>query len=195
MAAVSEHIEFAHKKVRAIHARLMGHASGAADDEAMARMFATWCCGGSALPDWMGLGQADFRAMMSHHFPGAPYACLQAGMSAPEERVDEIEEIERLLSINRAGRTRSETWVAKIVAIACMGSDHLWQDLGLWSRRDLSELMMRNFPTLASRNDKNMKWKKFLYKQLCETEGIYTCRSPSCEVCADYHNCFSPQDG
>jgi nitrogen fixation protein NifQ len=54
--------------------------------------------------------------------------------------------------------------------------------------------MERNFPTLAAKNVHNMKWKKFLYKQLCATEGVYVCRSPSCEVCADYDACFGPED-
>ena len=40
----------------------------------------------------------------------------------------------------------------------------------------------------------DMKWKKFFYKQLCQTEGIHTCRAPSCEVCADYQACFGPED-
>jgi nitrogen fixation protein NifQ len=55
--------------------------------------------------------------------------------------------------------------------------------------------MERNFPSLAARNDKNMKWKKFFYKQLCDAEGIYVCRSPSCEVCVDYAQCFAPEEG
>jgi len=88
----------------------------------------------------------------------------------------------------------SELWTARIVAVGCLGSDHLWQDLGLWSRAELSALMERNFPTLAAKNVHNMKWKKFLYKQLCIAEGVYVCRAPSCEVCADYDACFGPED-
>jgi nitrogen fixation protein NifQ len=38
-----------------------------------------------------------------------------------------------------------------------------------------------------------MKWKKFLYRQLCLEEGIYVCRAPSCEVCKDYDLCFGPE--
>jgi nitrogen fixation protein NifQ len=75
-----------------------------------------------------------------------------------------------------------------------MLSDHLWQDRGLWSRADLIALMRRNFPALARRNVKDMKWKRFLYKQLCEAEGIFTCRAPLCEACADFHVCFVPED-
>jgi nitrogen fixation protein NifQ len=84
--------------------------------------------------------------------------------------------------------------MAEIVSAGCMGDDHLWQDLGLWQRPDLSRLMLNNFKPLAERNDKDMKWKKFLYKQLCDAEGIYVCRAPSCEVCTDYDNCFGPED-
>ena len=82
--------------------------------------------------------------------------------------------------------------MAHVVAVGCMGQDHLWQDLGLTDRSELNALMRRNFPSLAARNVKDMKWKRFLYKQLCEAEGIYACRAPSCEVCTDYHVCFGP---
>jgi nitrogen fixation protein NifQ len=66
--------------------------------------------------------------------------------------------------------------------------------LGLWARSDLSALIGFNFPELAARNVHDMKWKKFLYKQLCEAEGIYICRAPSCSVCVDYHKCYGPED-
>jgi nitrogen fixation protein NifQ len=39
-----------------------------------------------------------------------------------------------------------------------------------------------------------MKWKKFLYRQLCLEEGIYVCRAPSCDVCRDYDLCFARED-
>ncbi|MES9842985.1 MAG: nitrogen fixation protein NifQ, partial [Candidatus Thiodiazotropha endolucinida] len=94
---------------------------------------------------------------------------------------------------SRTTHSQSETWMTDIVIAGCLGSDHLWQDLGLWERSDLSRLMLENFRPLAIRNTQDMKWKKFLYKQLCETEGIYTCRAPSCEVCADYAACFGPE--
>ena len=105
------------------------------------------------------------------------------------ERQDLID----LLLDHRAIADQSEVWMAEIVAAACMGSDHLWQDLGLWSRTDLSRLMADNFPHLAAKNDRDMKWKKFLYRQLCEREGVYLCPAPSCQVCTDYAKCFSPE--
>ena len=41
-------------------------------------------------------------------------------------------------------RDESESWLSVIIATGCMANDHLWEDLGLWSRRDLSELMLLN---------------------------------------------------
>jgi nitrogen fixation protein NifQ len=55
-------------------------------------------------------------------------------------------------------------------------------------------MLQYNFPELAAKNDKDMKWKKFLYKQLCEAEGLYLCRAPSCEVCIDYPKCFGSEE-
>lgn len=84
--------------------------------------------------------------------------------------------------------------MAEILVAGCLGDDHLWQDLGLWSRQELSGLIAHNFPAIAARNSRDMKWKKFLYKQLCEAEGIYVCRAPSCDVCIDYPKCFGSEE-
>ena len=174
---------------------LMGHASGRGNDDALARMHASWMTGNGALPLCWGLSRADYDALMNHHFPG--YRCPvppAAPGSADLLRREEVADLEALMTGHRAGLSPSEIWMATIVATACLASDHLWQDLGLWCRQDLSSLMQRNFPALAEKNVHNMKWKKFLYKQLCVAEGVYVCRAPSCEVCADYHNCFGPED-
>ncbi len=133
---------------------------------------------------------------MNRHFPGAawPSGLLNHGADLDAARADERKELIDLLWLHRAREHNSVLWIAQIVAAGCMGSDHLWRDLGLWSRSDLSELMQSNFPALASKNNRDMKWKKFLYKQLCRQAGIYTCRAPSCDVCVDYMACFGPED-
>ncbi|MCH2242435.1 MAG: nitrogen fixation protein NifQ, partial [Aquabacterium sp.] len=94
-----------------------------------------------------------------------------------------------------AGRRAQDDarWAAHAVATASLGDDHLWQDLGLPSRAVLGELMQRCFPTLAARNTRDMKWKKFLYKQLCEREGLFICKAPSCQACSDQPLCFGPE--
>lgn len=180
-----------------IYARLMVRAIGAGNDQAFASMIATRAAGGGAMPPWLGLDPAAFHCLMRHHFPRAASRdfldAIGGATSSPEVRGDEREELVRLMLMHKAGDSPSEVWMAHVVAAGCLASDHLWQDLGLWNRADLTALMRRNFPSLAGRNVNDMKWKRFLYKQLCEAEGIYTCRAPSCEVCTDYHACFGPE--
>ncbi len=178
-----------------LYHKLIARATGDGNDHVFACMIASWQMGGGSMPNWLGLSPAAFRCLMEHHFAGIGMEALTArGETLAQERLDELDELVRLMLIDRAGDSASEVWMAHVVAAGCMGSDHLWQDLGLWSRADLTALMRRNFPALAARNVKDMKWKRFLYKQLCEAEGIYTCRAPSCEACVDYGDCFGPED-
>lgn len=175
--------------------RFMARARGHGNDRALAGMVLNARFGRSALGGWLGLSAVEFARLMRHHFPGAKLpAGLKSKLKRPEARSLEWDELRHLLRSHRAGRDVSELFIADIVCSACMGSDHLWQDLGLFNRAELSALMRRNFPTLAARNVHDMKWKKFLYKQLCIAEGIYVCRAPSCEECADYDVCFGPED-
>lgn len=177
-----------------LHARLMDARRGEPIEEILARMLSSWALGEGAMPIWLGLGEKGYRSMMAYHFPGFDaHALTQRAQAMDPERQDEMDDLKKLLLVNRSGISSSETWMADILVAGCMASDHMWQDLGLWQRADLSWLMMTCFRPLAKRNDRDMKWKKFLYKQLCETEGIYTCRSPSCEVCVDYANCFGSE--
>ena len=172
---------------------LMGRAAGLPNDDLFARLLVSRTIGLGALPPGLGLGAAAFAALVRRHFPGfsLPGRLAEDGQDA--ERRAERDDLLTLLLEHRAGLDLSEVWMAEIVTAACMANDHLWQDLGLWNRADLSRLMLENFPALAAKNVKDMKWKKFLYKQLCEREGVYVCRSPSCEVCADYAKCFGPE--
>ncbi len=175
---------------------LMRHGRGLPNDDMLARMLATQVGGGGSLPVGLGLKSAEFAALLERHFPGAALPIVPARPLPDRDPrlLEEQEELIQLLDLRRAGRDVSERWMSVIVATGCMANDHLWEDLGLWSRQDLSKLMVRNFPTLAAKNDRDMKWKKFLYKQLCEQEGIYLCRAPSCAVCRDYALCFGPED-
>jgi len=175
--------------------RIMLYASGQPNDKTYAAMLASWQMERGVMPDDFGLGDEVFSELLAHHFPRLEQSSLLLPMRAKDEqRSDEAAELVKLLLMYRTNVSESEIWMAHIVAIACQGQDHLWQDMGLWSRSQLSDLLMCNFPELALLNVKNMKWKKFLYKQLCITEGIYTCRAPSCEVCADYANCFASEE-
>jgi nitrogen fixation protein NifQ len=179
----------------AVYDRLMATRRGDPQEETLARILASWSLGQGAMPQWLGLGETAFLDMMGYHFPGTdPYSVVSASKLIDLQRTDELEDLRKLLLAQRSGRSDSEIWMVEIVIAGCLASDHLWQDLGLWQRADLTQLMSENFAPLARRNDKDMKWKKFLYKQLCEAEGVYVCRSPSCEVCADYDNCFGSEE-
>lgn len=180
---------------QAVYDRLMAARRGDPVEETLARILASWSLGIGAMPRWLGLGEAGFRAMLNRYFPRLPRDALPVnGLEVDAARLDEMVDLRRLLLQNRTDGTDTQALVAELVVAGCMGSDHLWQDLGLWCRADLSKLMRDNFEPLALRNHRDMKWKKFLYKQLCETEGIYTCRAPSCEVCADFAACFGPEE-
>jgi nitrogen fixation protein NifQ len=168
----------------------MNQAAGLPNDDLFARMLVSQAGGQSALPPGLGLDATDFRSLMTRHFPGFGLPARLARAPDLGERGIEWDDLLALLMQYRAGNDASETWLALIVATACMGSDHLWQDLGLWQRADLTQLMARNFPGLTALNTQDMKWKKFLYKQLCNRAGVNACRAPSCEVCVDYAKCF-----
>jgi nitrogen fixation protein NifQ len=111
-------------------------------------------------------------------------------------RHDEVADVMALLldHVNpAAGSALEAARVAEWLAVACLGDNHLWQDLHLPSREALSALIAHWFPTLKARNQHDMKWKKFFYKQLCEREQISICKSPSCAECSDYAACFGPE--
>jgi nitrogen fixation protein NifQ len=190
-----DEVENSAAEKEAVFAQLMSSAGSRQNDFYLARILSSWLTNNGVLPAALGMEDDDFRDMVANNFNN--HALLSNAADKPlfdRERVPEWEDVVNLLLEYRAGTDVSEKWVAQIVAAACMGFDHLWQDLGLWNRSELSQLFVLNFPELANRNTKDMKWKKFLYKQLCERDGTYVCRAPSCDVCADYKACFGPEE-
>ena len=181
------------ESVAASYARMMAHTVGLPNDELFARMHLSQMQGVGALPLGLGLDDQDWAFLLARHFPGYQDAPPVLSNKDGEDRLLERQDLIDLLVEHRAGYDIAEIWMAQMVAAACMGGDHLWQDLGLWSRADLSRLMNENFPALAKKNDRDMKWKKFIYRQICEREGIHVCPAPSCQVCADYAKCFGPE--
>ncbi|WP_460506103.1 nitrogen fixation protein NifQ [Hydrogenophaga soli] len=152
---------------------------------------------------------AHTQALLARWFPGAgavlglDWEALAAAPST-EARADEIDDLVALLTAHTRPATSSPIHtphathahaedLAWALAFACLEPNHLWQDLHLPSRAELSQLMHDWFPTLAARNVAHMKWKKFLYKQLCERENLFICKSPSCQTCSDHPLCFGPE--
>jgi len=164
------------------------------NQEWLACMVASWCVGESVLPDYLGLEPKVFAALKKTFFTDYPLPeHAPSGSQLDVSRMAERQDLSNLLQEYRNPQAEGGDWIITILVAGCLGDDHLWHDLGLWSRSQLSALLNYNFPELAAKNVHDMKWKKFLYKQLCETQGVYVCRVPSCEFCADYLNCYETE--
>lgn len=155
-----------------------------------ASLLAGQAAGFGCLPASLGLTPEALQQLLDDYFPGTPLPLVHRATPP----IPELDDLYQLLVDHRAGQRPAELWVARLLASACAGSDHLWQDLGFASRDELSQLMAINFPALARANSGDMKWKKFLYRQFCSREGIYVCPAPSCNECKDYAKCFGPEN-
>lgn len=167
--------------------------------EAYAWVIAKYC-GAHANPfvPALGLDPAAFTKLLETHFPHFEppqnWLALQQTKYGEDGPLASLDDLLQLLLEYRAVDDEHHRYIAHLVASACMGGDHLWQDLGLPDRKALSSLLSEHFPNLAAKNTGNMKWKKFFYKQLCDREGINACRAPSCAACDDYSKCFGAED-
>jgi len=148
-----------------------------------------------------GLDAQELGRLRDRYFPaagGETARCFeQPGGSGgcPAFRDDEFTDIVQLLLDHRRDDSEGTRWLAHAIATACLENNHLWQDMGLPSREVLSELLRRYFGSLYAKNAKNMKWKRFFYKQLCDRAEVNMCKAPSCKICTDYAVCFGPEDG
>ncbi len=150
----------------------------------------------SPLTEALGLERTDLGRLLRRYLPDR--LSLLADLPAAANRgADALEEpdLRAYLLEHRAGRGEEEGWLAAIIARRSLQPNHLWQDLGLADRGELSWLFKRHFPELAARNRFDMKWKKFFYRALCEREGVPICKAPNCTVCDDAALCFAPEAG
>lgn len=143
----------------------------------------------------VGLNRAEIEALTHKWLPAG---CAHIDLRAEPETVifdDEEAQLRDLLTAHQADAAPETLWLTAMVTRRSMSDNHLWQDLGLFDRGDLNRLMSERFPRLAARNVSNMKWKKFLYRSLCEMEGFTLCAAPSCQECSDFDNCFGDETG
>ena len=144
----------------------------------------------------LGLVRGDLARLLARHVPErlALLDALPADGDPGEDAIEEPDFRAYMLEC-RAGAGEEEVWLAAIVARRSQSANHLWQDLGLAHRGELNALLRRHFPELVRRNARDMKWKKFIYRALCEREGALICKSPNCETCCDFAACFGDEDG
>lgn len=150
---------------------------------------------GAPLSASLGLTPALMKDTFGVAFPHA-CAILDTAESEPELTVSEQEAmLRRLLFGSSSGRSRFEARLSAVIARRAQLPHHLWQDLGLRSRRDLSWLMERHFEPLSHKNANDMKWKKFLYRTICCDTNFSLCTAPSCGECSDFDDCFGDESG
>lgn len=186
--------EAMHDRRQMVFSDLMASSRGGENAAYLASMLASRLTGKGVLPERMGLTPESFAAMTRRFFPDFSLPDTQDDSCIPLSDMPERQELAALFAGYYADADEQRSWIADILIAACAGHHHLWEDLGLFSRRDLSAMMHANFPELAERNARDMKWKKFIYKQLCEREGIIACPAPTCDACVDFKVCFAPED-
>lgn len=146
---------------------------------------------------WLGLPPIEFREMLDSCFPGA----AAAGWEPDAPPVDpamlpcEFGDIVEMLWDARsqvAGGSHVR-WAAHALACGCFGRTHLWQDMGLSGRDDVSSLLRQTFEPVFLANTTDMKWKKFFYHRVCERLDLHPCPEPSCDGCDQFTNCHGTE--
>ncbi|KAB2943991.1 MAG: nitrogen fixation protein NifQ [Hyphomicrobium sp.] len=141
-----------------------------------------------------GLASPELARLIARWFPCALMEVHAGGQDTMPDG-DELVMVRDLLLANRSTDGDEGRWLAHMVARRAIEPSHLWEDLGLRNRAELSRLLDRHFAPLAVRNTRGMRWKRFFYRMLCEDDGFVMCTTPVCTDCCDFENCFGEEDG
>lgn len=145
----------------------------------------------------LGLSAEGMAALVGLYFPHAPG--LLVGLDLLEDGIspqtaDEFS-LRDLLMENRSHGFIEEEWLAHILARRALSPRPLWQEMGLSHRADLSLLMAHHFTPLAMRNQRDMRWKPFFWREL-ELAGGLDCQAETeCPQCRRFNRCFDPEQG
>lgn len=163
------------------------------DRHILASIISVARAGGLDVASRVGLAEEDMALLVAEKFPRATLSMLTRGST--EELDEEAAMVRDLLLVQRSTLGETGRWLASMVARRSIEPNHLWEDLGLRNRGELSRLLMRHFAPLASRNVRNMRWKRFFYRMLCEDDGFVMCTTPVCTNCSDFQLCFGDESG
>jgi nitrogen fixation protein NifQ len=174
-------------------ARLLDHAPqrDAADTIMFARLIGAKFASGELLH--LGLTRAALDALHSRHFrDAAPLHAVpeHIAASAHQPFVDALRAFLLHHESSLAATDADAQCLATIIATACLRPDHLWRDLGLDGRDDVTAILTRHYPELVARNTDNTRWKKFLARELALAEGRVPAPAPGCPGCEDYGFCY-----
>jgi nitrogen fixation protein NifQ len=164
------------------------------DRHVFASILAAAVMDGGLLVERVGLAEQDLNALLARCFPSAKVRAF-AWPKSDAIVDDETIMVRDLLLAHRSTENEIGCWLAAMVARRAMEPNHLWEDLGLRERAELSRLFTRHFAPLATRNTRNMRWKRFFYRMLCEDDGFVMCTTPVCTQCNDFDLCFGEEGG
>ena len=153
------------------------------------------CHAGGSFTDALGICGLALRRNIERYFPRTLEHLEMFNLDV-EPTVNEDEKcLRELLWRFRTTSSPINSLMNFLVARRATRPTHLWQDLGLANRGELSRIMLRHFAALARRNDQDMKWKKFFYRMICRDDGFSLCAAPCCSECGDFDACFGSESG
>ena len=153
-----------------------------------------------ALEDALGLGSSDITALLEKYFPGVDRASLSKGAGSKfESRPDINKDILSILLAHVPTEPGTQdlstsVWLCHSLAARACRPGHLWVAMGFFERPELTAAINRHLPSLAAANNRKMRWKRYLFKQVCDLNGGTMCKAPNCGVCSDYSICFTAED-
>ncbi len=145
----------------------------------------------------LGLNEEQLAALFATWFPYFDRRLVdgkQPILIAPPQINADVEDV--LFSFVPAdAEATSPAWLlAQILAARAAHKGHLWVAMGLLKRPQLTAAIRRHLPELAEANNKEMRWKRFLFKRVCDLGGGVMCKTPNCGDCSDFALCFVTDD-
>jgi len=165
------------------------------DRHVLASILAVAAAEGGTIAERTGLMASELAVLLAGHFPDARQFAAAWWVKNDPPADEEAAMVRDLLLGNRSTAGDVGRWLAAMVARRSMEPNHLWEDLGLRERSELTRLLERHFAPLASRNTNNMRWKRFFYRLMCEDDGFVMCTTPVCSECRDFELCFGEESG
>lgn len=165
------------------------------DRHVLASILAVSTMDSGPLPENAGLSGAELVALLEQYFPTVEIKADKQLLRFNCDKGEEVAMICDLLLSQRSTEGNIGAWLAAMVARRATEPKHLWEDLGLRDRAELSRLLAHHFAPLAARNINNMRWKRFFYRTLCENDGLVICTTPVCTQCNEFNVCFGAEDG
>jgi len=150
-----------------------------------------------ALPrfgEWLGLDEEEFWEMLDVCFPGARDAGWEPSVPVSDAAIPcEFQDLVDMLEADRSSGAVETGWLAHALACGCFGGNHLWHDMGLSGREDVTVLLQQYFRPVFDANTNHMKWKKFFYHRICERLDLHPCPEPVCSDCDNYAVCYGSE--